>query len=652
MRGWGVAAAAACVCLAAGGENTPDRLFQAIRNNDLAALGGELRKGADVNARDRRGTTLLMHAAAYGSADAVKLLLDSGADVNARNSFDATALILGAADPQKARILVEKGADVNAHTKMGRTALMLAAGCDGCSETVRLLLAKGADPKARDVGGVQALHLVADADDLESMRLLLDKGAEADAPDGFGFTPLMNAADPCDLSAIKLLLSKGANVNAANNGHQDVKFGKIQLLGLTPLMLSAAYCPADVMKALLDAGAKVNVQDIRGMTPLMLAVASETQDLAVVQLLLKAGADVNAKSTAGETALDWAKKFGNSGTIGALSAADAHEGQVHASRERKARGARTAAQAAESAVALLQRAGTGFFQQSGCVSCHHQDMAVLATSAARAGGVRLDEKAAAEHIKMMEAQWTGMQEMKLERMDTGGLADGEILSLVALGAARYPANSVTDGLAGYVASYQHRDGSWWLGGTSRAPFEEGRIGRTALAMHALQLYAPPARKPEFEQRIVRARDFLAGARPATNDDRALQLAGLHWAGAGAEELRALGRAVLAAQREDGGWAQNRNLPSDAYATGESLWALNESGVLKPSDPAYQRGLKYLLSTQWEDGSWYVASRAPKFQPYFQSGFPYDHDQWISSAATAWAVMAVAPAAQNERMASR
>ena len=49
-----------------------------------------------------------------------------------------------------------------------------------------------------------------------------------------------------------------------------------------------------------------------------------------------------------------------------------------------------------------------------------------------------------------------------------------------------------------------------------------------------------------------------------------------------------------------------------------------------------------------DGSWHVASRAPKFQPYFQSGFPHDHDQWISSAATAWGAIALSYAAADGR----
>jgi hypothetical protein len=49
----------------------------------------------------------------------------------------------------------------------------------------------------------------------------------------------------------------------------------------------------------------------------------------------------------------------------------------------------------------------------------------------------------------------------------------------------------------------------------------------------------------------------------------------------------------------------------------------------------------LLGTQGPDGSWRVASRATKFQQYFESGFPYGHDQWISTMATGWAANALA-----------
>ena len=88
------------------------------------------------------------------------------------------------------------------------------------------------------------------------------------------------------------------------------------------------------------------------------------------------------------------------------------------------------------------------------------------------------------------------------------------------------------------------------------------------------------------------------------------------------------------------------MTSDAYATGQALVALAESGAVRTSDAAYTRGVQFLLTTQFADGSWFVKSRAIPFQPYFESGFPYGHDQFISAAGTNWATMALAVAASR------
>ena len=74
-------------------------------------------------------------------------------------------------------------------------------------------------------------------------------------------------------------------------------------------------------------------------------------------------------------------------------------------------------------------------------------------------------------------------------------------------------------------------------------------------------------------------------------------------------------------------------------------ALRESGF-PVDDPSYQRGVSFLLRSQYEDGSWHVSSRVLPIQPYFESGFPFGRDQFISSAATNWAVMALSPAGRN------
>jgi ankyrin repeat protein len=123
----------------------------------------------------------------------------------------------------------------------------------------------------------------------------------------------------------------------------------------------------------------------------------------------------------------------------------------------------------------------------------------------------------------------------------------------------------------------------------------------------------------------------------------MQLLGLRWAGtAGASVSQAVSR-LLEAQRPDGGWAQIPTRASDAYATGEALVALNQAGSVSPSSSAFRGGIRFLLNTQQADGTWQVETRRTRGQglPFVDSGFPYGKNQFISYAATSWAVMALA-----------
>jgi hypothetical protein len=120
-----------------------------------------------------------------------------------------------------------------------------------------------------------------------------------------------------------------------------------------------------------------------------------------------------------------------------------------------------------------------------------------------------------------------------------------------------------------------------------------------------------------------------------------RLLGLQAAGALEEEVGNAARELVASQRADGGWGQLDTLDSDAYATGSALYALHVAGGLASDDPAYRRGLTFLLGTQHEDGSWWVPTRSRPVQRYFESGFPHGRDQFISCAATGWATTALA-----------
>jgi len=237
-------------------------------------------------------------------------------------------------------------------------------------------------------------------------------------------------------------------------------------------------------------------------------------------------------------------------------------------------------------------------------------MTDLVTNLARSKGLPVDEKAASDRRTLTRGQFFSPLNM-LERLDVPGTPDTPLFALTALANSGYKADRITDGVVANVTAQQSAAGHWVVphGSIARPPIEDGDIARTALGVLALKNYGAPGRAADFNERIARAGAWLA-------------------------------KAILASQRSDGGWPQRLELQSDAYATGQTLYALSASDVLSPREPAYQKGVKYLLATQHADGSWYVRSRAPKFQPYFESGFPYGGDQWISQMATGWAAAAL------------
>ncbi|HEU4693991.1 MAG TPA: prenyltransferase/squalene oxidase repeat-containing protein, partial [Vicinamibacterales bacterium] len=105
-------------------------------------------------------------------------------------------------------------------------------------------------------------------------------------------------------------------------------------------------------------------------------------------------------------------------------------------------------------------------------------------------------------------------------------------------------------------------------------------------------------------------------------------------------------ALLAAQEENGGWAQLPGLNADAYATGLALVVLHETEGLTKTHTGFERGVRFLLRTQQGDGSWFVHKRAASFNRYFETGFPHGKHQFSSFTGTAWATMALMYASQQ------
>jgi hypothetical protein len=292
---------------------------------------------------------------------------------------------------------------------------------------------------------------------------------------------------------------------------------------------------------------------------------------------------------------------------------------------------------------LLQRSDVIFIRKSGCVSCHNDNLTAMTVAAARKRGVGIDEDTAQAQKKAIAKYIEGNRENFLQGRPIPGAGDTAGYILLGLAAENWPPDPATDAMTRYLKTRQRADGSWAVFG-GRPPLEASDIQGTATALRAIQVYGPKARRAEYDEAVARAADWLAKAKPVNNEDRVFQILGLVWSGK-LDRAREAAGDLAGRQRTDGGWAQRTMLASDAYATGQALVALRESGVLKSSDSAYQNGAQFLIRSQLEDGSWYVRSRSIAFQPYFESGFPHGRDQFISAAATNWATMALIPLAQ-------
>ncbi len=606
---------------------TPDaramRLMDALRGGNLRAFRSAASSRDAVAARGTGGTTPLMYAVLYGDLAGVRLLLDRGADPNVSNDAGATALMWAVDDLGKTRLLVERGADVNARSADGRTPLYIASGLHGAAPVVRLLLDRGADitvTAAGLFGPMTALGQAAYSGDEAVFRLLVERGADLKAAGPMALA--LSLRSQCRFCTETLL--KALDTTA---------------LTIAMLVASPPAGPSLATEMLLDLGADPRITDADGRTMLMLAAASDEAPVGAVKALLARGLDLDATSTRGDTALGLARLRGHTPVVDVLMKAGARDVQPPPGPAGAPAPAPSVRAAIERSLPLLQKSDVTFFKKAGCVSCHNNSITAMVVAAARAKKLPVNEPIARDQLRTIANYVDGWRDRALQGIGIPGDADTVSYILLGLAAEKHPADPATDAQAYLLKRQQAPDGRWRIL-AHRPPIESSDIQVTAASMRALQLYAPAAMRASYEQAVRRAVEWLTKQTPATTEERAFHLLGLGWGGAGRVPIQQAARALIAEQRPDGGWAQMALLSSDAYATGQALVALAESGAVRATDPAFARGVQYLLKTQYADGSWYVRTRAIPLQPHFESDFPYGRDQFISAAGTNWAARAL------------
>ena len=289
---------------------------------------------------------------------------------------------------------------------------------------------------------------------------------------------------------------------------------------------------------------------------------------------------------------------------------------------------------------LLQTTSHVFLENAGgCQSCHHQDLTAVNLSMAKEKGFAVNDTSLNEIFDSIIHVIKSRKEVLAQNDDPVAIVMSSAYQLWALWANHYKSNKLIEMLVKNLMQRQTSKGCW-VSPNPRPPLEYYSFSATALMVAAIQYYSPPSLKQEVTQRIEKARAWMIRTVPENNEEKVFQLLGLKWINGDKNFIQQQAKKLLATQHEDGGWAQLTNLESDAYATGQVLYTLYETGQLKADDAAFQKGISFLLKTQYEDGSWKVKSRSIPFVPFVYNGFPHEKDQFISAAGTNWATMAL------------
>jgi len=297
-------------------------------------------------------------------------------------------------------------------------------------------------------------------------------------------------------------------------------------------------------------------------------------------------------------------------------------------------------------VHLLLASSAKWSSTQGCPSCHHQDLPMMVFNLARRRGLPVSPHAL-QAIVVKSLTSLGDLRDPDQLLQGSAFLDpvtGMAGRLIAARSLGLRANLSAAIVARLIARSQRADGHWMAGDDIRPPQSFSAVTNTARALRVLQIFLPKSMAKEQKARVGRARQWLARTLPQDTEERVSQMMGLRWAGGSPSLIERCRAKLLSEQRSDGGWAQTATRASDAYATGEVLAALNQAGGLTTLNSACQRGLRYLLNTQKDDGTWFVNSRlhppGTVSPPYFETGLPYGHDQFISAMGTSWATAAL------------
>lgn len=274
--------------------------------------------------------------------------------------------------------------------------------------------------------------------------------------------------------------------------------------------------------------------------------------------------------------------------------------------------------AVERGLAFLEADAVAWREERQCAACHHGTMTVWALCEARSRGYAVAPETLTGMMDWTRQRLENIDKPRDERPGYGMVNTPAVyLATMALAIPGQEAISPDDRerIDGHLLRYQEADGSWaWSSAPlkNRPPpvFESDEVV-TLLASIALGPHASPGPTPKSpaDEAREKAVAWLERTQPGESTQAtALRLFRDVRAGKPPEELRPGIDRLLQLQNDDGGWGQEADLPSDAYATGQALYFLNLAGFPDDREPI-RRGVAFLVGNQEGDGSWPMKSRS-------------------------------------------
>lgn len=308
-------------------------LHKACILGDINMIEWLISVGANIECRSKNGRTSLMLASLYGHVPVIELLISLGADVNAISKSGCTPLSLAASNSHvdAVEVLIKLGANINQLNEKQQNTLQVALLNFSSVDIIQLLIKSGTDVNHKDVDGDTALIFAVDKNDnIETISALTNDGVNINEVNNLGINALLQAVrKDCDIETLQLLLDLGLSIQSKDNDGENVlmkstSFETIEFLvqaganvmdrsknGDNMLLyflkkLVVDFFSEDVktMELYINLGIDVNERDNEGQTALMI-LSSEFDDPVIegVDRLIKAGANIDAKSNDGKTPL-------------------------------------------------------------------------------------------------------------------------------------------------------------------------------------------------------------------------------------------------------------------------------------------------------------------------------------------------------------